>query len=90
MREQFVVPSISSREVARAQRSGVRHGEDSLQPLDFRNGLFSVHSVSISNMRVAIVKRSGISKDRDRALRPRPVDSQATEWHKPHTIHRLV
>src|ERR1017187_91732 len=30
MREHIVVPSIHSREVARAQRSGVRHGEDAL------------------------------------------------------------
>src|SRR5207245_10019512 len=38
-----VVPSIHSREVARAQRSGVRHGEDALKPFDFSNGLFTVH-----------------------------------------------
>ena len=43
MRERIVVPSIRSREVARAQRSGIRHSEDALQPLDFRNGLLSVH-----------------------------------------------
>ena len=43
MRVHFVVPSIHSREVTRAHRSGVRDGEDALQPLDFGNGLFSVH-----------------------------------------------
>ena len=43
MRVHVVVPSIHSREVARAQRSGVRHGEDALKPFDFGNGLFSVH-----------------------------------------------
>jgi hypothetical protein len=28
--EHFIVPSIRSREVTRAQRSGVRHGKDAL------------------------------------------------------------
>jgi hypothetical protein len=44
MREQFVVPSIRSPEVARAQRSGVRRCEDALQVLDFGNRLLDVHS----------------------------------------------
>jgi hypothetical protein len=39
----FVVPSIYGREVTRVHWSGVRDGEDALQPLDFGNGLFSVH-----------------------------------------------
>ena len=43
LREQFVVPSIGSRDVACAQRSRVRHGEDALQSLDFGNGLIGVH-----------------------------------------------
>jgi hypothetical protein len=43
MREHFVVPSIRSREVARAKRSGIRHCEDVLQPLDFGYGLLGVH-----------------------------------------------
>jgi|ERR1019366_5763080 hypothetical protein len=34
VREHVVVPSIHSREVACAQRSGVRHGEDALRVLD--------------------------------------------------------
>jgi hypothetical protein len=34
VREHVVVPSIHSREVACAQRSGVRHGEDALKVLD--------------------------------------------------------
>jgi len=46
MREHFVVSSIRSREVARAQRSGVRRCEYALQPFDVGNGLFGVHSVS--------------------------------------------
>jgi len=49
MREHFFVSSIRSREVARAQRSGVRHCEDALKALDFGNSLLGVHSVSISN-----------------------------------------
>jgi hypothetical protein len=57
MREHFVVPSIRSSEVARAQRSGVRVRKDALKALDFGNSLLGVHSVSISNMSVAIVKR---------------------------------
>jgi hypothetical protein len=58
VREHFVVPLIGSREVARAQRSGVRHCEDALKALDFGNGLLGVHSVPISDVSVAIVKRS--------------------------------
>ena len=60
LREDFVVPSIRSREVARAQRSIVRRCEDALYPLDFGNSLLGVHSVPISNMGVAFVKQSGI------------------------------
>jgi hypothetical protein len=41
--EHFVVSSIRSREIARAQGSGVRHREDALKTLDFGNGPFSVH-----------------------------------------------
>jgi hypothetical protein len=58
MREHFVVSSIRSREVAGAQRSSVPHREDALKALDFSNGLLGVHPVSISNMSLAIVKRS--------------------------------
>jgi hypothetical protein len=36
MSEHFVVPSIRSREVAPAERSGVRLWEDALKALDFR------------------------------------------------------
>jgi hypothetical protein len=59
LREDFVVPSICSREVARAQRSIVRRCEDALYPLDFGNGLLGVHSVAISNTSGAIAKWSG-------------------------------
>jgi hypothetical protein len=51
--------SIRSREVARAQRPGVRHLEDALKALDFGNRLIGVHSVSISDMSMAVVKRTG-------------------------------
>ena len=60
VRKHFVVLSIGSREVARAQRSSVRHCEDALKTFDFGNCLLRVHSISISNIVVAIVKRSGI------------------------------
>ena len=59
MREHFVMSSIRSREVGRSQRSGVRVCKDALKALDFSNSLLGVHSVSISNMSVAVVKRSG-------------------------------
>ena len=43
MREQIVMPAIRSREIAEAQRSRIRHRKHAFQPLDFGNGLFSVH-----------------------------------------------
>jgi len=69
VRKHFVVLSIGSREVARAQRSSVRHCEDALKTFDFGNCLLRVHSISISNIVVAIVKRSGICVS---CLRVRP------------------
>ena len=47
MREHIVVPSIGSREVALAERSGIGHCQDALQPLNFGNGLFSIHPASM-------------------------------------------
>ena len=81
MRVHVVVRSIHSREVARAQRSGVRHGEDVLKPFDFDNGLFSVHSSQYLTERQGGQIRSSISKDRNCAIRPLPVDSPATSCH---------
>jgi hypothetical protein len=49
VRVYFVVPSIRSREVAPAQRSGVQHCEHMLKPLDFGNGLFGVHASQSSS-----------------------------------------
>ena len=57
MGEHFVMSSVRSREVARSQRSGVRVRKDALKALDVGNSLLGVHSVSISNMGVAGVKR---------------------------------
>jgi hypothetical protein len=48
VREHFAVPSIRSREIVSAHRSGVRHRKGALQPLDFSDGLLGVHSSSIS------------------------------------------
>jgi hypothetical protein len=59
MREHFVVPAVRSREVARAQRSVVPHREDALKAFDFSDSLLGVHSVQISNISTAMVKRSG-------------------------------
>jgi hypothetical protein len=70
MSQHFVMSSIRSREVARAQRSGIRHCEDALKALDFGNDLLGVHSLSISNIRVAMVKPSGTCIS---CLRKRPV-----------------
>ena len=75
MREQFVVPSIGSDKVVRAQRSFVRHCEDALKALDVGNGLFDVHAVPISNMSGAIVKRSGIGAFLRWPLEPFPTVS---------------
>jgi hypothetical protein len=60
MREHFIVSSIRSQEVARTQRSGIRRCEDMLKALDFGNGLLGIHSVPISSMSTAKVKRCGI------------------------------
>jgi hypothetical protein len=60
LRQLLIVPPIRSREVTWAQRSGVRHREDVLKALDFGNSLLGVHSVSISNISTATVKRDGI------------------------------
>jgi len=38
------VPAIRSREIPQAQRTGIRHGKEALQPLDLSNALFGVHS----------------------------------------------
>jgi hypothetical protein len=60
MREHVVVPSIRSRDVACAQRPNIRRLEHFLELFDVVNSAFNVHPVSISNMVVAIVKRSGM------------------------------
>jgi hypothetical protein len=56
MRERIVVPSVRSSEVACAQRSGVGHREDALQPLDFGDGLFGVHPLPSSGTEPERVK----------------------------------
>jgi hypothetical protein len=61
MCEHFVVPSIRSREVARAEWPNIRRFEHFLQLLNLVNDAFNVHSVSISNISIAIVKRGGTS-----------------------------
>ena len=82
MREHLVVPPIHSRKVAGAQRSGIRHCEGALQPLDFSNALFSVHPVTISNRKAGRSIRSGISKDRDCPICALPADplAPAPRW----------
>jgi hypothetical protein len=47
MREHFVVSSIRSREVARAQRPGIGHCEDALKVLDFDDSSVNVHAAQI-------------------------------------------
>jgi hypothetical protein len=55
----LIMPPIRSREVVRAQRSGVRRCEDALKVLNVGNSSLGVHSVPISDIRVAMVKPSG-------------------------------
>jgi hypothetical protein len=59
MRQLFVVAPICSGDVARGEGPDVRGFEHFPQLLDLVNGAFYVHSVSISNIRVVVVKRSG-------------------------------
>ena len=61
MREHLIVSPIRSSEIACAQQSGVRQREDTLQRLDFGNGLVQRASVTISNISTATVKRDGIN-----------------------------
>jgi hypothetical protein len=65
MREPVIVPSIGSREVALAQRSGVRHGEYALQPLDLSNGRFCFHPAQYLTEKARRSIRSGTLRDRD-------------------------
>ena len=77
MRVHPVVPSIRSREVTWAQRSGVRHGKDALQRLDFSNGLVGVHSVSISNIGTPMVKQDAVNDRTARVPRTQQESSQS-------------
>jgi hypothetical protein len=61
MREHFVVPSIRRRDVACAEWPNIRCFEHFLELLDVVNDAFNVHSVSISSMSMAFVKRGDIS-----------------------------
>jgi hypothetical protein len=63
MREHFVVLSIGSRDVACTEWSNIWRFEHFLDLLDFVNDAFNVHSVSISNTSVVIVKRSDFAKN---------------------------
>jgi len=59
MREHCVVTAIGNREIGWSEGSGLGHGEKALQPLDFSNGLFSVHTYqsSMRNQRYLKQKR---------------------------------
>src|SRR5438270_7044510 len=48
MRQAGIVPLIGSRDIRLAERSSVRGSEDTLQPLDFPDYLFQVHSEQYS------------------------------------------
>jgi hypothetical protein len=47
MREHLIMPSIGSREVAWAERSGIGHCEDALKVLDFDDSSVNVHAAQI-------------------------------------------
>ena len=69
MREHFVVPSIGSSKVACAEWPNIRPFEHFLKLLNIVDDAFNVHSVSISDMSVAFVKRGAgrsAAKDRDK------------------------
>jgi len=57
--EHFVVFSIGSRDVALAGQSGIRQGENALEPLNFGNLLFGVHPLQSSSRTRHAVKRKG-------------------------------
>ena len=59
LREHCVVPSIRSRDIARAEWPNIWRFEHFLQLLNLVNDAFNVHFVSLSNMSVAGVKWSG-------------------------------
>ena len=67
--EHLVMLSIRSRDVARAEWSNVWRFEHFLQLLDVVNNAFNVHSVSISTISTATVKRYGINDVSARAPR---------------------
>src|SRR5579862_1219355 len=76
VRKQFIVPSIGSCEVARIHRSGIRHGENPLEPFDFGNGLFRIHSSLSSSREHKSVKQ--YSRSRTRAVWCRPMTIAAS------------
>ena len=57
MGEHLVMSSIGGGDVTCAERSNVRRFEHFLQLLDVVNDAFNVHSVSISDISTATVKR---------------------------------
>jgi hypothetical protein len=54
------MPSIGSRDVACAEGPNIRRFENFLQLLDVVDNAFNVHSISISNISTATVKRRSI------------------------------
>ena len=50
----LIVSLVRRHEVARRQRTSVRHGEDSFQPLDFGDRPFGVHLPNISQNRAEV------------------------------------
>ena len=69
MCEHFIVPAIGSRDVACAEWPNIRRFEHFLQLLDVVDNAFNVHSVSISNISTATVKRDGINDVSARACK---------------------
>lgn len=74
MRQQVVMPSIRSRDVARAQRPRIRRRIDALQPLDLGNSPFSIHPSTISTRTAARSIRHAISKDPDSRIHLPPAE----------------
>jgi len=57
MREHFVVPSIRSSDVACAEWPDIRRFKHFLYLLNLVNDAFHIHTVQISNISMAVVKR---------------------------------
>src|SRR5436190_8637417 len=81
----IIMPSVCSRKVAQLEWSGVRKGENVLQPFNLRDRLLGVHSASIFT-RSASPKESGFGQK----LEPVPTGVGAVYTRYQSDPHALV